>query len=116
MFVMNPEKVFTLRTPKTGICLSRLHFLFEQCASRRNNLWHMWRVKRSALRLLLTGSVEHPVSCYGLFTLLSQEAVGSNYVSLWLLRCWLSQRQWLKQDLRHTYPFLKTVVGRACKH
>ena len=28
----------------------------------------LWRVKRSALRLWLTGLVEQPMSCYGLLT------------------------------------------------
>ena len=38
----------------------------------------LWRVKRSALRLRLTGSVVQPMSCYDLLTC---EAIGSNYLS-----------------------------------
>ena len=38
----------------------------------------VWRVKRSALRLRLTGSVVQPMSCYDLLT---YKAIGSNYLS-----------------------------------
>ena len=41
----------------------------------RNNVW---RVKRSALRLRLTGSVVQPLSFYDLLT---YKAIGSNYLS-----------------------------------
>ena len=39
---------------------------------------NVWRVKRSALRLRLTGSVVQPMSCYDLLT---YKAIGSNYLS-----------------------------------
>ena len=39
----------------------------------------LWRVKRSALQLRLTGSVEQPMSCY---ILLTEEDIGSNYILL----------------------------------
>ena len=39
---------------------------------------NVWRVKRSALRLRLTGSVVQPMICYDLLT---KEAIASNYLS-----------------------------------
>ena len=44
--------------------------------SRRGH--QLWRVKRSALRLRLTGSVAQPTSCYDLLT---YKAIDSNYLS-----------------------------------
>ena len=70
----------------------------------------LWRVKRSALRLRFTGSV---VQSRVSDDLLSYKAIDSKNFRLWLLRCYLPQRYWLKQELRHTSPFLKAVVGNS---
>ena len=59
----------------------------------------------------LTGSVVQPRVSDDLLT---YKAIGSNYLSFVVTSMLVfPHRHWMKQELRHTSPFLKAVVGRG---
>ena len=73
-------------------------------------LFVVWRVKRSALRLRLTGLVVQPRVSHDLLT---YNAIGSNYLSF-VVSSMLDSTSPLDEAGTAThFPFLKAVVGRG---
>ena len=71
------------------------------------NITCMRLVKRTALWLRLTASVEHPMTLWaGMVCWLVPYSVGFA-TRLLLFRCLIFWRHWLKQWLRHAFTYLK---------
>ena len=75
---------------------------------QQNSITKVWRVKRSACRSRLTGSVVQPPTNDDL---LGYKAIGSNYLSFVVILLLASTTPLAEAGTATHFPFLKAVVG-----